>query len=90
MYHQSVLFFGEALQLLPSEAILRQNAYALFDARITYEFTRENASVALFGRNLTDKKYYIGAAALRPVGISELISGEPRFLGIEVTKRFGK
>ena len=90
LYHQSLLFFGEALQLLPSETILRQNAYALFDARITYEFTRENASVALFGRNLTDKRYYIGAAALRPVGISELISGEPRFIGIEVTKRFGK
>jgi iron complex outermembrane receptor protein len=90
VYHQSVLFFGEALQLLPSETILRQNAYALLDARISYEFTRANASVALFGRNLTDKKYNIGAAALRPVGISELLAGEPRFLGIEVTKRFGK
>jgi iron complex outermembrane receptor protein len=90
MYHQSLLYFGEALQLLPSETILRQSAYALFDARISYEFTSTNTSVAFFGRNLTDKKYYIGAAALRPVGISELISGEPRFLGIEVTKRFGK
>jgi iron complex outermembrane recepter protein len=90
VYHQSLLFFGAELQLLPSETILKQSAYALADARISYEFTEANASVALFGRNLMDKKYYIGAAALRPVGISELISGEPRFLGIEVTKRFGK
>jgi iron complex outermembrane receptor protein len=62
----------------------------LLDSRISYEFTDANASVALFGRNLTDKRYYDGAAALRTVGISELLPGEPRFIGIEVTKRFGK
>jgi iron complex outermembrane recepter protein len=90
LYHQSLLFFGSALQLLPSETILRQNAYALADARVSYEFTQENASVALFGRNLADTKYDVGAGALRPVGISYLIPGEPRFIGIEVTKRFGK
>jgi iron complex outermembrane recepter protein len=90
VYHQSLLFFGGDLQLLPSETILKQNAYALTDGRISYEFTAANASVALFGRNLMDKKYYIGAAALRPVGISGLIPGEPRFIGIEVTKHFGK
>ena len=90
VYHQSILFFGQNLQILPSETILKQNAYALLDARVSYEFTAENASVALFGSNLTDKRYYTNAAALRPVGISELLPGEPRFIGIEVTKRFGK
>lgn len=90
VYHQSLLFFGANLQILPSETILKQDAYALLDGRISYEFTGANASVALFGRNLTDKRYYDGAAALRTLGISELLPGEPRFIGIEVTKRFGK
>jgi iron complex outermembrane receptor protein len=90
VYHQSLLYFGEDLQILPSETILKQDAYALVDGRISYEITDANASVALFGRNLTDKHYYDGAAALRTVGISELLPGEPRFIGVEVTKRFGK
>jgi iron complex outermembrane receptor protein len=90
LYHQSLLYFGLALPLLPSETILKQNAYALADARIAYEFTQADASVALYGRNLTDKKYYVGASALRTVGISLLLPGEPRFIGIEFTKRFGK
>ena len=90
VYHQSLLFFGANLEILPSETILKQDAYALLDGRISYEFTDANTSVAVFGRNLTDKRYYDGAAALRTVGISELLPGEPRFIGIEVTKRFGK
>jgi iron complex outermembrane receptor protein len=90
VYHQSLLYFGMNLQLLPSETILKQDGYALADARISYEFVRADASVALFGRNLTDKKYYIGASALRPVGTSQLIPGEPRFIGVEFSKRFGK
>jgi iron complex outermembrane receptor protein len=90
LYHQSLLYFGLALQLLPSETILKQDAYALADARISYEFTHADASIALFGRNLTDKKYYVGASALRTVGVSLLLPGEPRFIGIEFTKRFGK
>jgi iron complex outermembrane receptor protein len=90
LYHQSFLYFGQNLSLKASEKILTQNAYALADARISYEFTPADASVALFARNLTDKKYYVAASALRPVGTSQLIPGEPRFIGIEFTKRFGK
>jgi iron complex outermembrane receptor protein len=90
VYHQSLLFFGQNMSLKVNEALLKQNAYALADARISYEFTRADASVALFGRNLADKKYNVLAGALRPVGISYLVPGEPRFVGIEVTKRFGK
>jgi iron complex outermembrane receptor protein len=90
VYHQSLLFFGQNLPILPSETILKQNAYALADARVSYEFTGANASVAVFARNLADKKYHVLAGALRPVGISYLVPGEPRFIGIEVTKRFGK
>jgi iron complex outermembrane receptor protein len=90
LYHQSLLYFGQNLSVKPSETILKQDPYALADARISYEFTQADASVALFGRNLTDEKYYVGASALRPVGISQLVPGEPRFIGMEFTKRFGK
>jgi outer membrane receptor protein involved in Fe transport len=90
LYHQSLVFFGQDLSLKVTEPILKQPAYALADARISYEFTRTDASVAVFVRNLADKKYYVLAGALRPVGVSYLVPGEPRFVGIEVTKRFGK
>jgi iron complex outermembrane receptor protein len=90
LYHQSFLYFGQNLSVKADEKILVQPAYALADARISYEFTQADASIALFARNLADKKYYVGAGALRPVGTSYLIPGEPRFIGVEFTKRFGK
>jgi outer membrane receptor protein involved in Fe transport len=90
VYWQSDLIFGGSSGLLPTEQILRQNAYALVSARLTYEFRSDNMAVSLFARNLADREYYQSGASLRTVGISYRVPGEPRFVGLQFTKSFGK
>jgi iron complex outermembrane recepter protein len=48
-----------------------------------------DAEVAVFGRNLTDKKYYSGAIRFQPSGFATGYTGEPRTYGIQFIKRFG-
>lgn len=86
---QSKIFFGGFAPLFPSEKILRNPAYGLVNARIAYDSKVLDATVSLFARNLTGEKYYVAATDFRPLGISLLFPGEPRFIGIEITKKFG-
>ena len=86
---QSKIIFASFAPLFPSEQILRNPAYGLVNGRIAYESKGLDATVSLFVRNLTNKKYYVGATDFRPLGISILNPGEPRFIGIEISKKFG-
>lgn len=68
---------------------VRQPAYGLLSARIGYAFTDSGLSVAVFGRNLTDKVYASsGATYETSLGINRLVTGEPRTYGVTVKKTF--
>ncbi|MDB5446532.1 MAG: hypothetical protein JWQ97_1849, partial [Phenylobacterium sp.] len=66
-----------------------QKAYGLFDARIALDIRSQDVTIAIWGRNLTDKVYKVGAVNLESIGWNTVVMGEPRTYGIEITKRFG-
>lgn len=55
--------------------------YFVLDARVGYETDRWSS--VLYGRNLTDKDY-----ATNYINESQMLSGEPRVLGLELNARF--
>ena len=61
--------------------------YVLFNARATYTFD-ERFSVALWGKNLTNKFYYTYGLNLNAFYLDYLARGAPRTYGVEATMRF--
>lgn len=68
-----------------------QKAYGILNGRLSLEFDDLNAEVAIFGRNLTGKKYLASVLNLDDdtFGYNLGFQGERRTFGIEFTKRFG-
>jgi iron complex outermembrane receptor protein len=66
-----------------------QEAYGLLAGRLTWAVKSENVELSIFGRNLLDKKYSVGAVGLESIGWNAIIAGEPRTYGVELVKRFG-
>lgn len=66
---------------------LRQKAYALLNARLS--FVNSRFTLAVWGKNLTNKTYYpTGYNIEGGVGVDLLARGAPRTYGIEGTIRF--
>lgn len=66
---------------------LQQSAYSLINGRVSWH--RENLSLALWGRNLTDKEYYSYGLDLRNItGADYLVRGARRTYGVEVSYTF--
>ncbi|MSU36132.1 MAG: hypothetical protein EXS36_13720 [Pedosphaera sp.] len=70
---------------------VKQPAYALLNARIGFDYKK--VGIALFGRNLLDKKYYanaldLGPRANAPRGFFVGTPGDPMIFGVELTGRF--
>ena len=66
-----------------------QPAYGLLDARVELNLEDIGIEVNLFGKNLTDKRYIIGATdTTASIGYGSNILARPRTYGIEVTRRF--
>jgi iron complex outermembrane recepter protein len=88
-YHwqdDNVLFPDGALT--PSQ--LTQKAYGLLNARVALNIAEWDADIAVFGKNLTDKEYFVlGISLEAALGYNYLASGEPRVIGVEIVKRFG-
>ena len=63
-----------------------QPGYGLLGARLTLRDAQERWSVALFGSNLTDKRYRAAGRGmvLQEVGIANSVIGLPRQVGVEV------
>ncbi|MGB3754450.1 MAG: TonB-dependent receptor [Parerythrobacter sp.] len=61
-------------------------SYWLFDARVTYE--RDNFAISAYGRNLTDKFYYVYGLNLNAFFQDYLTRGAPRTYGVEASIRF--
>ena len=61
--------------------------YVLFNARATYTFD-DRPSVSLWGKNLTNKFYYVYGLNLNAFYLDYFARGAPRTYGIEATMRF--
>lgn len=82
--HQEYDFFNDMQAQGPMKD--GQDAYTLFNARVTYNIG--DVSVALWGKNLTDKYYNSYAINIEGFGANYFVPGPPRTYGIDVTYRF--
>ncbi|MEM7689529.1 MAG: TonB-dependent receptor [Pseudomonadota bacterium] len=77
---------GTNVLLATPELACGNPAYWLFDARVTYQ--RDDFSVSLWGRNLTDKFYYVYGLNLNAFFQDYLTRGAPRTYGVEASFKF--
>jgi iron complex outermembrane receptor protein len=68
----------------------RVPGYGLFNGRIAYTFEEPKLELAVYGRNIFDKKHLVRRFSdlYRQLGISAAYVGEPRTYGVEATFRF--
>jgi iron complex outermembrane receptor protein len=78
---------GSNVLLATPELACGNPPYWLFNARLTYTLD-ERFSVALWGRNLTNRFYYVYGLNLNAFYQDYLTRGAPRTFGIEGTVRF--
>jgi iron complex outermembrane receptor protein len=72
----------------PTESSVTQPKFGLLDGRIAWNIDRANVNIALFGKNLTNKKYLNAATNLQSLGYNVGFPGDPRTVGIQVRKTF--
>jgi iron complex outermembrane receptor protein len=70
--------------------LVTQAGYGLLNGRISYALSDSGLSFALWGRNLTKKRYYTGILDFVNSGLGYIQSqaGTPRQYGIEASYRF--
>lgn len=67
---------------------LAQDAYWLFNARVSFAKRNSAYEIALWAKNLTDEEYLVDAFDLSDFGFDQLDYGDPRTYGVELTLRF--
>ncbi len=77
---------GSIVLLATPELACGNPSYWLFDARVTYE--RDNFAISAWGRNLSNKFYYVYGLNLNAFYQDYLTRGAPRTYGVEATVRF--
>jgi iron complex outermembrane receptor protein len=78
-YNWTDEFYNDAL----NSVIIRQEAYGLIDASVSYTNEKENLQVSLFGRNLADEDYF--DFALDNALTTQTWGGMPRTFGVRLT-----
>lgn len=78
-YNWTDEFFNDAL----NSVIIRQEAYGLIDASVSYTNEKGNLQVSLFGRNLADEEYF--DFALDNALTTQTWGGMPRTFGVRLT-----
>jgi len=78
---------GSAVLAATPELACGNPSYWLFNARATFN-VNDNLSVAVWGRNLTNKFYYTYGLNLNAFYQDYLTRGAPRTYGVEATMRF--
>lgn len=61
--------------------LVSQDAYWLVDGRLAYTTPNGHFTIAIWGKNLTDKKYVAAAYDVSAFGFNDLIFGAPRTFG---------
>ncbi len=64
--------------------LLRQGGYGIWNAQVSYSMLNDRVSVALWGKNLADKGYFVAAYDLSAYGWDQFNVGEPRTFGVTV------
>ena len=79
---------GDHFQNLANSEIIKTQAYTIVDARVGYEGAGAAWSVALWGKNLNDKRYYTGGFDLAGLTIADAYINVPRTYGLDLRYRF--
>lgn len=89
-WQSEVNYFGYAFD----DFAVTQGSYGLLNANITAHLAEFNADIALYGTNLLDEEYLSTAVSVdnpgASLGYSYGMLGQPREVGLRLTKRFGK
>jgi len=65
-------------------------AYGLLNAQLAYRLENPKIEIAVYGQNITDKKYYNRFLAIEnSLGITSYSPGMPRQYGVRLTYKFG-
>jgi len=84
-YHQGATFQNTA-----NSKAVQQPKFGLLSARVAWQVWDGKTTVALFGRNLLDRRYIAGALDLRSTsGTNQAFFAPPRTYGIEIIRTFG-
>lgn len=81
---QSAVYFTD----LTYTAVPGQGAYALYNARLTWDSPSKDWSMAVYGQNLANKFYWNGKLTLQVLGFEEGNPGMPRTWGVELKRSF--
>jgi iron complex outermembrane recepter protein len=66
-----------------------QGSYGLLNARISQEISNWNTTVSLWGKNVTNRHYFVGGNDFSTsLGYAYTIPGAPATFGVEIRKRF--
>jgi len=79
---------GEHFQNLAVSELIKTQAYTIADARLGYDVKGGKWSVALWGKNITNKLYYTGGFDIGGIGIGNAYINVPRTFGIDFRYRF--
>lgn len=72
-----------------NSTIIDQDGFSLFNARIAWTSPGERFEIALFGTNLTDKRYIVsGLSSATSFGLEEANFGRPREWGLSARYKF--
>jgi iron complex outermembrane recepter protein len=82
--HRSAAYMNAA-----NTASMRQDAYTLVNASLTWRSADERWSVSLFGQNLGDEEYFVGGFAdLVDQGYAEVLLGRPLEWGVTLSYNY--
>jgi iron complex outermembrane recepter protein len=85
----SYFYQGDVEYSIFNDDNVRQNKYGLLNGRLAWDLWDGQTTIALFGRNLLDRRYIAGGEQLSDSqGVDLVFFGRPRTYGIEVLRRF--
>jgi iron complex outermembrane receptor protein len=91
---QADYHWQSAFNLVPQDlnpAAFTQGAYGLLNGRVSLHVDSVDTDIAIYGKNLTNKEYFVGGESLEAsIGLGFLVTGQPRIVGIDLIKHFGK
>jgi iron complex outermembrane receptor protein len=71
-----------------NDPLTRDGSYGVIDARVSFELRQIPLTLALWGKNLTDKEYYTYRVDVSTFGFTYNHVGDPRTFGAQATYKF--
>ena len=87
-FHMDVTATAERFFDPSNSERLREDGYAIFNSRLTYQPDGANWALTLWVKNLTDKFYYTEIIPIDGFGFDERFTGEQRTFGAKVRYNF--